>query len=95
MARYGGEEFAVVLPDADRAATLEIAERIRSGVEEMRVDGLSSLRPPVVTVSIGAAEAPAHGRTVQAVLRAADEALYAAKERGRNRVVATPASPAA
>jgi diguanylate cyclase (GGDEF)-like protein len=52
----------------------------------MRVDGLPSLRPPVITVSIGAAVAPADGRTVQAAMHAADDALYAAKEAGRNRI---------
>jgi len=86
VARYGGEEFVVVLPDADVTASLEIAERIRAGVEAMRVDGLPSLRPPVITVSIGAAVAPANGRTVQAAMHAADDALYAAKEAGRNRI---------
>ncbi|MEK7476539.1 MAG: diguanylate cyclase [Candidatus Coatesbacteria bacterium] len=86
VARYGGEEFAVILPDAERTATLEIAERIRSGIEAMRVDGLPSLRPPVITVSIGAAVAPVDGRTVQAAMHAADDALYAAKEAGRNRI---------
>jgi diguanylate cyclase (GGDEF)-like protein len=86
VARYGGEEFAVILPDAERTATLEIAERIRAGIETMRVDGLPSLRPPVITVSIGAAVAPADGRTVQAAMHAADDALYAAKEAGRNRI---------
>jgi len=95
VARYGGEEFVVVLPDADVTASLEIAERIRAGVEAMRVDGLPSLRPPVITVSIGAAVAPANGRTVQAAMHAADDALYAAKEAGRNRIETAPTSPAA
>lgn len=95
VARYGGEEFAVVLPDADAAGALEIAERIRAAIEEMRVDGLPGMKPPVITVSIGLAVAPGDGRTVQALVRAADEALYAAKELGRNRIVSAPASPAA
>ena len=94
VARYGGEEFAVVLPDADRAAALEIAERIRSCIEAMRIDGQPGLKSPVITVSIGLAVAPGDGRTVQALVRAADEALYAAKERGRNRVVPAQGSPA-
>ena len=88
VARYGGEEFAVVLPDADMPTTIEVAERIRKGIAEMRVDDIPSLLPPVMTVSIGAAIAPVNGRTTQAVLRAADLALYSAKEKGRNRVEA-------
>jgi len=88
VARYGGEEFVVVLPDAERPAALEIAERIRSSIESMRVDGLPALKVPVATVSIGLAMAPGDGRTVQALVRAADEALYRAKEQGRNRIVA-------
>jgi diguanylate cyclase (GGDEF)-like protein len=95
VARYGGEEFAVVLPEADRAAALEIAERIRASIEAMRVDGLPALKSPVVTVSIGLAVAPGDGRTVQALVRAADEALYRAKEQGRNRIVTASEAPPA
>jgi diguanylate cyclase (GGDEF)-like protein len=90
VARYGGEEFSVILPDADIAKALEIAERIRKGIAGMRVEELPGLLPPVITVSVGAAVAPAHGNTVQAILRAADLALYSAKEKGRNQVVAAP-----
>lgn len=93
VARYGGEEFTVVLPEADRDAALEIAGRIRAGIEAMRVDALPSLPPPAATVSIGVALAPAHGATAGALIHAADEALYRAKQDGRNRVVA--ASPGA
>jgi diguanylate cyclase (GGDEF)-like protein len=89
VARYGGEEFAVVLPDADMTKTLEIAERIRLDIENLLVDTLPSLQPPLITVSIGAAVAPADGRTYQEVLQAADKALYRAKAGGRNRVIAT------
>ncbi|MEK7476540.1 MAG: sensor domain-containing diguanylate cyclase [Candidatus Coatesbacteria bacterium] len=95
VARYGGEEFAVVLPEAGRAEALEIAERIREAIEAMRVDGLPSLKSPVVTVSIGLAVAPGDGRTVQALVRAADEALYRAKEQGRNRIVTASEAPPA
>lgn len=87
VARYGGEEFTVVLPEADRGAALDIANRIRAGIEAMRVDALPALTPPVVTMSIGLALAPDHGVSGSALLHAADAALYRAKQEGRNRVV--------
>jgi diguanylate cyclase (GGDEF)-like protein len=82
-ARYGGEEFAVILPQLDAPALAAIAERIRSTIEAMpaRSDGAQ------VTVSIGAAMYPDDGSAPDALFRAADERLYAAKEGGRNRVV--------
>jgi hypothetical protein len=81
--RLGGEEFAVVLPDAAAGGALEVAARIRRCVEAC----CCSEHPPPATVSIGAATWTA-GETVEALLRRADEALYAAKAAGRNRVVA-------
>ncbi len=83
-ARYGGEEFAVIVPQIDVAALAAIAERIRSSVEAMPApDGGAP-----VTVSIGAAIYPDDGGTADALFRAADERLYAAKAAGRNRLVA-------
>ncbi len=91
VARYGGEEFVVVLPETDLAGAADTAERIRSAVasrtlsmEEMEVG---------VTVSIGVAEYPDDGETVEAVIASADQVLYRAKEAGRNCVVLTRADP--
>jgi diguanylate cyclase (GGDEF)-like protein len=86
-ARYGGEEFAVILPQLDAAALAAIAERIRATIEAMPApaDGAQ------VTVSIGAAMYPDDGAKADALFRAADERLYAAKEGGRNRVVGVAA----
>lgn len=87
VARYGGEELAIVLPDTDPVAAIIIAERARLAVERLAIpDGI---RPKgVVTVSIGVATALArHGGSAKmphALLSAADRALYAAKESGRN-----------
>jgi diguanylate cyclase (GGDEF)-like protein len=95
--RYGGEEFAVLLADVDGPGAIAVAERIRSRTEST----LISLAPGVterLTVSVGVALAPDQAADRITLLRIADEALYAAKEAGRNRVVAgfqaaSPATP--
>ncbi len=88
-ARYGGEEFAVYLPGIDHASALTIAERIRERTESTIV----SLAPGLtdrVTISIGVATSPDHGQDRVTLLRLADQALYVAKARGRNRVESVP-----
>ena len=85
-ARYGGEEFAVCLPGVEGDAALAIAERIR-GRTEMAIISLAPGLTDRITISIGVASAPDHGHDRVTLLRLADEALYQAKERGRNRVV--------
>jgi diguanylate cyclase (GGDEF)-like protein len=83
--RFGGEEFVVVLPGAETDAALRRAEQLRSKIEEIVVRYLEK-NLPRITVSIGVAVFPDAGDNPQAVLKAADEALYRAKEKGRNRV---------
>lgn len=82
--RYGGEEFVVILPGADLATTQQRAEALRASIEQWQpeIDGA----PASVTASIGVACYPRHGMTLQAILKRADLALYAAKHAGRNRV---------
>ncbi|MFC4063995.1 GGDEF domain-containing protein [Actinoplanes subglobosus] len=84
VARYGGEEFAVLLPDTMPEQAAEIAERIRRGVSAAPI-AVDESRLHAVTVSVGVAGMPAAGTTDELVL-AADRALYAAKNAGRNRV---------
>lgn len=88
-ARYGGEEFVVVLPHTQLAPALEAAERIRQALARAP---LATKPPLTVTASIGVA-ASQPGVTLQALMAAADEAVYAAKRRGRNRVCALQLSP--
>lgn len=86
VGRYGGEEFMLILPGATAEAAVTFAERVRKSVEEhtFAFDGGSVQR----TISCGVAGWP-HPRitNVDALVRAADDALYVAKERGRNRVI--------
>ncbi|WP_052161877.1 GGDEF domain-containing protein [Hoeflea sp. BAL378] len=92
VARYGGEEFVALLPGEDRAGALAIAERVRLAVRLTALDALPNA-PPRQTVSIGLVSCLAGPATTrEAMLAAADEALYEAKKQGRNRVcvAATP-----
>ena len=81
-ARFGGEEFAVVLPDTDLEAGEHVADRLRVALERRSL----AVGPPV-TLSLGVACTAQVGRSSEALYRAADRALYAAKEDGRNRRV--------
>ncbi len=86
-ARIGGEEFALLVPDCDTTGGLALAERLRRAVE-VEFGGDGSL-----TASCGVASHPDHGDTPAALLAAADGALYEAKRRGRNRVMAAGHTP--
>jgi diguanylate cyclase (GGDEF)-like protein len=81
--RYGGEEFGILLPDTPAAGAEVIAERVRSRIEAA-VLSRSGLR---ATVSIGIAELGSEDVEYTVCISHADRALYAAKERGRNRSV--------
>ncbi len=86
-ARYGGEEFAVILPETPLAGALNIAERMRGAVMGLRIRHEASNVSEFVTVSIGAASIiPQRGESPDRLVGAADQALYDAKQGGRNRV---------
>jgi two-component system cell cycle response regulator len=85
-ARYGGEEFVVILPGADTERSQGAAERLRTALEKHRFV-FEGARIPL-TASLGVAIWPADGKEPEALLAASDRALYAAKQGGRNRVVA-------
>ena len=92
VARFGGEELEVLLTDADLPTAQRVAEKLRHAVEALRVQ-VRGISIDDVTVSIGVASLPDCGDTVDNLLAAADEALYRAKEEGRNRVVTSSVSP--
>lgn len=86
-ARYGGEEFVLLLPDTAREDALLVAERIRAAVESMAMQHEKALPAGVVTLSLGVSTTGgAVPDSFEKELQLADMALYAAKERGRNRV---------
>lgn len=80
VARVGGEEFALILPDTDEHGAFVSAERMRRLAREQ----FASYRMPL-TVSFGVASYPRHGASAEALVAAADEAMYAAKKLGRDR----------
>jgi diguanylate cyclase (GGDEF)-like protein len=87
VARYGGEEFAVVLPNTDALGAVSVAENIRSGIKNMQIAHEASLVCPYVTISVGVSTIiPTHENDFQALIHAADRALYQAKSQGRDRV---------
>ncbi|MDP9083305.1 MAG: GGDEF domain-containing protein [Pseudomonadota bacterium] len=88
VARYGGEEFAVVLYEASPEYVAEVLTRIQRSIAELNIPHEASRVASRLTVSIGAAFIlPSSTRTVEGLIQLADEALYSAKEQGRNRVV--------
>lgn len=90
VARYGGEEFLVILGGISPVAALAVAEDLRASI----ADTLLSADPPVrATISVGVATSLAPDRN--AVLKAADRALYQAKEAGRNQVRQSDTGPGA
>jgi diguanylate cyclase (GGDEF)-like protein len=84
-ARFGGEEFALVLPETALAEAVQVAERLRVAISELRIPaGHDEIR---LTISLGVATYPhPKVRTVDNLILEADRALYNAKEKGRNRV---------
>jgi diguanylate cyclase (GGDEF)-like protein len=84
--RYGGEEFTIILPEITPEAAYERAENVRLAIANLRVfEGEDAYQE--VTMSIGIALYPEDGTTADVLLRSADQALYRAKQQGRNRVL--------
>ncbi|MBX3638275.1 MAG: PAS-domain containing protein [Rubrivivax sp.] len=99
VARLGGEEFVLLLPDDDADAAAALGERCVAALDHAALPHGDSPVAPQVTISIGVADlaglgAPALEGDASALLRAADQALYAAKQAGRHRVVVAPRHPA-
>jgi diguanylate cyclase (GGDEF)-like protein len=85
--RYGGEEFVLILPETSLDIALERAEQLREGVKKLSVVGREGQILPPVSLSVGISLFPLHAETPQALLRAADVAVFCAKRAGRDRVI--------
>jgi diguanylate cyclase (GGDEF)-like protein len=89
VARYGGEELALLLPGCGMREARRMAERLRRKVEALAIAHPTSPVAPHITVSVGvSAVCPRASQPLEALIEASDRALYAAKAKGRNRVVA-------
>jgi len=87
VARYGGEEFAIISPESSKKEGAILAEKLRRIVESTRFPGINQHGGKPITISIGVAAFPEDAQSPTELIRCADEALYAAKRAGRNRVV--------
>jgi len=89
-ARYGGEEFSLLLPETEHQVAEQIAERLREQIHGLRFEG--ELRKLTSTASFGVASCPAQNiGSADDLIKQADDALYRAKDMGRNRVVSAAA----
>ena len=87
LARYGGEEFSTVLPDTDLDGAVKVAEEMRQAIKNLKIEHAKSKISDIVSISIGvSAVKPLQGMNPEILIASADQALYKAKEEGRNMV---------
>ncbi len=87
LARYGGEEFSTVLPDTDLNGAIKVAEEMRLTIKDLRIEHAKSKVTDIVSISIGVATViPLQGMNPEILIAAADQALYRAKDEGRDMV---------
>jgi diguanylate cyclase (GGDEF)-like protein len=85
VARWGGEEFIAVLPNTDTKGAYEIAEQLRKHVEEIKIPCKDEFTNMTVSIGVNTLE-PGQSATIAEFITGADQALYKAKDEGRNRV---------
>ncbi len=94
VARYGGEEFAVILPATDRAGAIAVAQKIQTTINKLAISHEQSQVAKVITLSIGiACMIPSPDNGPDKLIQAADQAMYIAKQRGRNQYAIGTISP--
>ncbi|GAB4437886.1 MAG: diguanylate cyclase [Cyanobacteria bacterium J069] len=92
VARYGGEEFAVILPNTSSSGAYQVAQDIQAGIKALAMPHITSLIAPIVTLSQGIATViPQLDAEPHQLIAAADQALYRAKQDGRDRIVVAAA----
>lgn len=89
VARLGGEEFGILLPNTNVQLASKLAERVRLAVEKEHYQ-LNKNQNIKVTISIGVASLRRENETLENILKTADEAMYQAKNQGRNKVAVKP-----
>jgi diguanylate cyclase (GGDEF)-like protein len=87
-ARYGGDEFVVLLPETDPTGAWVLAEKVRIGVNELKIVVAGTDIP--ASISVGVVNFPDDGQTADALMISADQAMYASKRAGKNRVMGFP-----
>jgi diguanylate cyclase (GGDEF)-like protein len=88
VARYGGEEFVIILPNTDRKGAIAIAERIQKSLRAKAIPHERSDVSEIVSISLGITSViPSSDRSPEMLISKADEALYVAKQQGRDRYV--------
>jgi diguanylate cyclase (GGDEF)-like protein len=92
-ARYGGDEFVVLLPETDPSGAYVLAEKIRLGVRDLRIDVAGTTIQP--SVSIGVVSYPEDGRTSDELMITADTSMYHSKRAGKDRITGVPVMDAA
>ncbi|BCB95352.1 hypothetical protein JZK55_02740 [Dissulfurispira thermophila] len=88
VGRYGGEEFIALLPETCKEESITIAERIRTEIENYKFPRTETQPDGKITLSIGVSSYPEDGDSAEKIIQSADDALYAAKNTGRNKVIA-------
>jgi len=87
VGRWGGDEFGIILPRAGAVEAMAVAERVCSLVAQVRLDSGDG-QSAATTISGGVAVSTLHGPTLRELVHQADQAMYVAKERGKNQVLA-------
>ncbi|MGW8286678.1 MAG: diguanylate cyclase [Desulfobulbales bacterium] len=88
LARYGGEEFSAILPDTDIQGAVKVAEEMRQSIKSLHIEHVKSKVSDIVSISIGVASMiPQNDTEQETLIAAADQALYKAKEEGRDRIM--------
>jgi diguanylate cyclase (GGDEF)-like protein/PAS domain S-box-containing protein len=90
VARYGGEEFVILATETPHAGCLTFAERVRAAVAATPFENAKGQPMGFISVSVGVASYPDNAKTAEDVVKAADDAVYASKKAGRNRVTSAP-----